>query len=298
MVFRRLLGSWLQNTARQKLREKVVAAAREEIAAAARRSETEEAADREQPCDVGVVCALGIEAGGLHDLLDKLVVTRGYGFVARQGTFKGRQVVVIQSGPGGRAATRATEALLAGHHPRWVISAGFAGGLDPKLKRRDLLMADGLVDESGKRLAVDLKVDPEALAQTPGVHVGRLLSVDRIVRSPDEKRALGETHQAVAVDMETFAVAEVCREARARFLAIRIVSDGVDEELPPDLRRLMKQQTHLAKLGAVFGTVWRRPSSVKDMLGLKENALVASDRLAKFLASTIEQLAPLPPACT
>jgi len=298
MFLRRLLGSWLQNTARQRLREKVVAAAREEIASAARASETEQAPDRDQPCDVGVVCALGIEAGGLHDLLQGLVVTKGYGFVARQGKLKGRRVVVIQSGPGAAAATRATEALLAGHHPGWVISAGFAGGLDPKLKRHDLLMADGLVDESGKRLAVDLKVDPEALAQTPGVHVGRLLSVDRIVRSPDEKRALGEARGAVAVDMETFAVAEVCREARDRFLAIRIVSDAVDQELPPDLRRLMKPQTPVRKLGAVFGTVWKRPSSVKDMLGLKENALVASDRLAKFLASTIEQLGPLPPACT
>jgi hypothetical protein len=32
------------------------------------------------------------------------------------------------------------------------------------------------------------------------------------------------------------------------------------------------------------------------MWKLKEDALVASDRLAKFLASTIEQLVPLPPA--
>jgi adenosylhomocysteine nucleosidase len=58
---------------------------------------------------------------------------------------------------------------------------------------------------------------------------------------------------------------------------------------------LAKQKTRTAKLGAVVGAAWRRPSSVKDMWKLKEDALLASDRLAKFLASTIGQLIPPPP---
>ncbi|MFY9342078.1 MAG: hypothetical protein WAT39_06300 [Planctomycetota bacterium] len=42
--------------------------------------------------------------------------------------------------------------------------------------------------------------------------------------------------------------------------------------------------------GAVVGTLWRRPSSVKDMWKLKETALLAADGLAKFLAGLIMQL--------
>ena len=297
MLFRSLLGNWLRNAARQKIREQVVQTAREKLSEAAEGPHAEESADHDQRCDVGVVFALGVEAGGLEDLLEHVVRIRGDGFVVRRGLLKGRKVIVIQSGPGRAAAARATRTLLSGHQPQWIISAGFAGGLSPQVKRHDLLMADSLADITGHRLTIDLKIDPAALAQTPGVHVGRLLTVDRIIRLPQEKRTLGQEHQALAVDMESFAVAQACREAEVRLLAIRIISDAVDDQLAADVQRLLEQGTPAAKLGAVIGTVWNRPSSVKDMFKLRENALLASDRLAKFLTSTIEQLVPLPPAC-
>jgi len=74
-------------------------------------------------------------------------------------------------------------------------------------------------------------------------------------------------------------------------LAIRIVSDAVDDALPGDVGRIAHQKSLAAKFGAVVGAVWNRPSSVKDMLRLKEDALIASGRLARFLVSVIEQLA-------
>ena len=292
MVYRFILGNWLRNAAGQKIREKVVQTAREEFAEAAREPQADEPAEPQRPCDVGVVFALKIEAGGLEDLLDGVTKTRGEEFLALDGHLKGRRVVAVVSGPGERAARLATEALLDGHDPRWVISAGFAGGLSDQVSRHDLLMADTLANAAGQRLAIDLKVDPTSLAQMPGVHVGRLLTVDRIIRLPAEKRSLGDQHQALAVDMESFTVADVCRQRRVRFLSVRVISDSVNDELPPDVQRLMDQKTRPAKLGAVIGAVWNRPSSVKDMLRLKENAIIASDRLAGFLASTIQQLVP------
>ena len=296
-MFRHLLRGWFQRAAREKLREKVVEAARHKVdEATCGDVEAEQGAGQRAPCDVGVVFALGIESGGLEDLLEKAVTIRGHGFVARRGRLHGRNVVVIRSGPGRQAAARATEALIDGHHSEWIISSGFAGGLSAELARHDILMADTIVECGGDRLSIDLRVDPESLRRTPGVHVGPLLTGDRVVRLPGEKRELGKKHQALAVDMETYAVADVCRRRQSRFLAVRVIGDAVDEELAPEVRGLLKQQSPAAKLGAVLGAVWRRPSSVKDMVRLRENALVASDRLAKFLAATIDQLVPLPPA--
>ena len=163
MVLRWVVRNWLGNLARQKVRQTVVEAAREKLAEAAEAPETEEPDSEERPCDVGVVFALGIEAGGLEDLLEGAIHIRAYGFAVRQGGLRGRHVVVVQSGAGAAAAAHATEALLSGHHPQWVISAGFAGGLSPELKRHDLVMADGLVAADGRRLSIDLKVDPAAL---------------------------------------------------------------------------------------------------------------------------------------
>jgi adenosylhomocysteine nucleosidase len=291
MVFRSLVRNWLQTTARDRIHEAVSEEARRRFS---ERPEQSEAPDEDDDvrCDVGLVFALGIESGCLEDLLENVVSVRGNGFTAKRGTYRGRRVVLILSGSGAEAAAGATEALIEGHRPEWIIAAGFAGGLQPELQRHHMLMADGLLDRSGNRLAVDLKVDPEALRQTPGLHVGPLLSAVEVVREPEQKAALGREHGALAVDLESFAVGEVCSRRAARLLAVRVVSDPVDERMPDDVQKLSQPKTELRRWGAAVGTVWRRPSSFKDMMQLKENALVSSERLAKFLAGIIEQLAP------
>jgi adenosylhomocysteine nucleosidase len=241
-------------------------------------------------CHVGLVFALSIEAGGLVDQMTGVVHINGAGFVAREGGFGGRRLVLIESGLGREAAARGTRALLIGHKPRWVISAGFAGGLHPSLRQGDILMANEIADLTGRRLAIDFKIAPDALARTPGLHVGRLLTVDSIVREPAEKQALGELHGALAVDMESSAVAEVCRDERVKFLSVRVISDAVDHELPADVDHLVRQKSTLGRIGAVTGAIVRRPGSVKDMWQLKEDAIAASDRLAKFLTGIVPQL--------
>lgn len=288
MAFQFLLKSWLEGMVRQKVQETVLHAAQEHVQGAAKQAE--EAAT--QPCHVGLVFALGIEAGGLEDLMGGAVTTQGDGFSLRQGILGGRRIAVALSGAGRAKAAKAADALIAGHRPQWIISAGFAGGLDAKLHRHDLLMADHVADMAGNQLTIDLQVDPAALRAAPQVHVGRLLTADHVIRTPAEKEALGRQYHALAVDMETFAVAEVCRQRQVRFLAVRVINDPADEELPHDVEHLLAQKSGAAVLGAALGAIWRRPASFKDMMKLKEHALVASDRLAKFLAGVIEQLAP------
>lgn len=243
------------------------------------------------PCDVGFVFALGIESGGLVDMLANRIVTQAAEAVIRQGELDGRTLVIVEAGVGSLAAARGTQSLLAGHRPAWVISAGFAGGLDPRLKRGDIVMADSLESPDGRRLTIDLKM-PTASVQAKGLHVGRIVTSDSLLHRPADKRALGERRQALAVDMESWTVGEVCRQAKTRFLAVRIISDAVDDELPADIEGLARQRSRAGRAGAVAGAIFRRPSSIKDMLKLKEEALIASDRLARFLAGVVAQLAP------
>ncbi len=289
MPLTHLLRSWLAGLARQKIQQTVVSAAEQHLHGSA--GETASCDDVPlKPCDLGVVFALGIESGGLEDLLADVVAVEGHGFTAKRGTLEGHVVALAIAGTGREAAARATEAMITGHSPQWILSAGFAGGLQPELARNDMVMVDSVADTAGHQLALDLKIDRESLAKTPHVHLGRLLTVDQIVRLPEKKRELGRQYDALAVDMETFAVAEVCRRRQVPFLAVRVISDTVDEQLPADLEKLMQPKSPATQLGAALGTVWRRPSSVKDLYRLRENALLASDHLAKFLAAMVAQL--------
>ncbi|MHB8897475.1 MAG: phosphorylase family protein [Thermoguttaceae bacterium] len=295
MVLRYVLRQWLGVLAQRTVRETVMNAARESMQQTAEAAQQQAEDPSLQRCDIGVVFALGIEAGGLEDRLSDVMTIRSPGIAVRRGRLGSRSLALAQSGPGYEAAARATSALISAHDPSWIFSAGFAGGLNAKLRKHDILMASEVAGPDGRRLLLDLKVDPAALAASPGVHVGTLLSTDHIVRLPDEKRQLGERHEALAVDMETIAVAEICRREKVPLIAVRIISDAVDDALPGDIGRLIRQKTIVRKAGAVVGAVMNRPGSVKDMLQLKEDALLASDKLARFLESMIRQLAPALP---
>ena len=242
--------------------------------------------------DFGVVFALSQESGCFVDMLSDVRVTRGDGFVARRGLLGERGVVVMESGPGRQRAARATHALIDAYRPRFVVASGFAGGLDARVKRHDLVAADSLVDIEGRELALDPATLAPWLDETPRLHRGRLLTVDRIIRRAEEKRQLGEKHHALAVDMESFAVAEVCRERAVPVLIVRAISDAADDELPRDIGHLLSRKTFAGQLGAAVGSVFRRPGAMKDLFHLHQTALESSARLAKFLAALCTHHAP------
>ena len=152
------------------------------------------------------------------------------------------------------------------------------------------MMPNEITDTEDNRLKVGLKLEADTIAASPGLHSGRLLTVDELIRTRAEKEHLGQAHHALGCDMETMAVAQACRDEKVRFLSVRVISDSLDDELPKEIERLMDQKSLASKLGAATGAVFNRPSSVKDMWQLKEQALKSSDRLGKFLTGTIAQL--------
>jgi adenosylhomocysteine nucleosidase len=289
-----LLQAWLRQTAQQSARNAAVEAMRRGTTGHAGQGQAFEqshgvpTADL-PPCHVGVVFALGIEAGALEDRLVGKINIQGGRFSARQGGLKGRGVVVVHSDIGRENAARATETLIAGHKPKWIISAGLAGGLQPQVKRSDIVMADAILGETGERLAIDLHFSPDQKA-IPGLHIGPLLTVDEVVFRAERKRQLGERFGALAVDMETWGVAEVCRRDKQRFLSVRVISDVLDEELPSEVERLVKKKGTARRVGAAAGSILRRPSAVKDLWHFRSTALQCAERLAKFLEGVIEQL--------
>ena len=281
MVLRYLVQTWLSNAAKNKLRDAALHSVRDQLAQAA---EVQPVAGP-QPCHVGLVFALGIESGCTEDAMEGMVTINGEGFVAREGALRGRRTVLIRSGPGRPNAARATEVLIDGHKPDIVISAGFAGALCPELKRNDILIADQLVDCNDSEMPVELPAGLLAATSQPGMHRGSLLTNDGVVRLPSDRQRLFQRWGAMAVEMETFAVAQVCRQRQTPFASIRVINDTSDEILPNDVEHLLSQKSGAAQLGAALGSIWRRPASAKDMYQLRENALVASLRLAKFLTA-------------
>lgn len=287
MLLRTLVENWVRQTAQEQLFQ----AARQTLQPGPAET-AETSALPPPPCQIGIIFALGIEAGGLVDKLEGMQRHRHSDLlVEHTGWIERRRVTLVQSGVGRAAAAAATTWLLHTQRPDWIISAGFAGALVPELHRGHVLLADEVTDLENHRLPVELNVDRDSLAASPSLHVGRLVTVDELIRSQEKKRELAESSNAVACDMETHAVVATCQAAGTPCLSVRIISDGCEEELPPEIETLLDQKSLAAKFGAAAGAIFRRPSSIKDMWQLHEDALRASDRLARFLCGTIVQLA-------
>jgi adenosylhomocysteine nucleosidase len=289
MMLRWLISEYAGQFLRQKLRDRVS----EKLQPEPPQEEQEESAEPEEPLpppEVLLLFALPVESQGVVDRLERAKKTRFGKLREHTGLWKQRPVLVAETGMGMTAARRSAESLLDCYRPAWVVSAGFAGGLQDGIARGDLVMADRVAAAGGGEWSIGLKLSEEAVRATPGLRTGRVLTVDRLIRSPEEKRRLGSEHQAIACDMETAAIAQVCRERKVRFLSVRLISDAVDDTLPPDVEWLVQQKTAAGKLGAATGALFRRPGAAKDFWRLYEEAAGSSKRLASFLGGVLPQL--------
>lgn len=236
--------------------------------------------------DIGIVYATGIEIGPFLERCDRIRKYTGGRFTFRGARLGDIRIAFVQCGMGAANARLGTRTLLDGHSPKWIVSAGFSGALRPELKIGDIVVGNSLVDERDHELSIDLKMESNPAT---GLHVGRLLMADHLVRTAAEKRALGERHAALAVDMESLAIAETCRDAKVRCLAIRSISDDLSADLPPEILSMVGD-TGSVRLGAALASIWKRPGSIKDMWRLRELAGAAAHRLASFLEGVVVQL--------
>ncbi|MFM1995799.1 MAG: 5-methylthioadenosine/S-adenosylhomocysteine nucleosidase [Planctomycetota bacterium] len=226
----------------------------------------------------GIVFAMPIEADAFARCVHEVVVIEAAGLTFQAGQVAGRSIAWCVGGAGEAAAAKAARLLIAGHRPRLVVSAGFAGGLDPDLVRglvlepvRSLREAGGPPLELGLRSAPALPFGPSAAADPTGPSI---VTVAEVVTSPAAKRALATKTGAVLVDMETYAVAEAARDAGLPCAALRVVSDTAGQELPREVTALARPQSGMRRLGVALGAIGRRPRAALDLWQLWENAVV------------------------
>jgi len=231
----------------------------------------------------GIVFALAVEADAFERLAEGRREVRGSRLTFHTGRVAGRQVAWCVSGVGAVAAEAATRQLIAGHRPRCVITAGFAGALDADIPRGSVIRACRTV-RADDATAIDLaRLDPAAAPLT-------IVSVDGVVPTVEAKRALAARTGGQAVDMETHAVARVATLAGLACHSVRVVSDDARESLPAEVAGFAAARSPLRRLGAVVGAVGRRPAVARDVWRLWERAVVDSKTLAAAVADLIGRL--------
>jgi adenosylhomocysteine nucleosidase len=230
---------------------------------------------------IGIMSALHEElAAVLADMPDEQrVLVAGRDFWV--GHWQGHAIVAVLSRIGKVAAATTATVMLERFGVDALVFTGAAGGLGPGVRVGDVVVARGFIQHDmdasplfprhevplyGRALfeadavlslqlaeaaqqvlqAAERHLDPETLAQfqlsSPKVHQGLIVSGDRFVSTHAESQALRQDlPEALAVEMEGAAVAQVCLDYGVPFAAVRTISDRADDTAHTDFNRFIRE---------------------------------------------------------
>lgn len=176
------------------------------------------------------------------------------------------------SGMGGPAAAAGARALISSGAAA-LVSFGLAGGLDPLLRPGDICMPREIraANVPAVAAAVAWRERLSAAVQTrmPGARIfdGDLFSHSSPVASAEAKAALHAGTGALAVDMESFAIAEVAATRALPFVAVRVIVDCAADRLPSLILRGSDPYGRIRAPALLAGLV-RAPSELAELMRL------------------------------
>lgn len=185
------------------------------------------------------------------------------------GHLAGHEVVVVLSRIGKVAAATTATLLLSEFEVSRIVFTGTAGGLAPGVNVGDIVVADTLLQhdmdasplfprhevplygrdrfETDAAMSHHLADASRAVLDDFGatqarVHRGLVVSGDRFVSERAENDALcARLPDALAVEMEGAALAQVCHDFGVPFAVVRTVSDRADDSAHVDFNRFVAE---------------------------------------------------------
>lgn len=200
------------------------------------------------------------------------------------------RLLLAYSGAGPTNATVAAELLVAKGASR-LISWGCAAALGASLKPGDLILADKLIDAENNEMAINADWHSYAnhlLAKFVIVTPGCLGESVSIVSTSTDKKQLHFLTGAVALDMESIAIAKVAKQYTLSFLAIRVIVDPVEMNLPLAINHSLNDQGEIV-LKKLLLFLFLHPAELPGLIKLGLNFNAAKKTL-KSVAKHLDRL--------
>ena len=192
------------------------------------------------------------------------------------------EVVAAQTGIGIRAAARAVERVLDSAAIDHVVVVGVAGGIGASVAIGDLVVPEVVVDlDTGARFR------PARLGETPPR--GTLLTSDGLLTDP-AAFARFDREGAVAIDMETAAVAAVCERRGCPWSVFRSISDHTSDGSIDQAVFGMTGPDGEAKPVAVARFVLTQPWRIPQLARLARGLNLATNTAASAAVRALETL--------
>ena len=190
---------------------------------------------------IGIIVAMSKELDLLLPLLQDSEESRMSGFVFHRGKMGRHDVMVMQCGIGKVNAAMGALTLVNAFLPDFIINSGVAGGADQSVNVMDVVAGErvayhdvwcGPESELGRVQGLPLYFEGakrllKFLPDRSDIHKGLICSGDQFIGTMESiDKIKGNFPDALAVDMESGAIAQVCYVNHVPFLALRVISDS------------------------------------------------------------------------
>ncbi len=223
---------------------------------------------------IGIIGAMDSE---VDNLIARMAQTSTTDYAGRRfvtGTLAGKDVVVVQSGIGKVAAAITAQMLIDRYGVGALLNTGMAGGLDPRLAVKDLVVGTdalqhdfdltafghvrGYIGGGGDdtvptRFTADAGLVDQALAAAAQVLptgskaiTGTIASGDIFVDDSSLKAVLRDEFGAAAAEMEGAAIAQTAAANGVPFLILRTISDLAEHDASVSFDELERYAGQLA----------------------------------------------------
>lgn len=197
-----------------------------------------------------------------------------------------RDWLLIESGMGRCAIERALEWAFRYMKPDCILSAGFAGSLDERLRVGQVCLGEhymsyaGPLPTAGRTPGLQNPTGPtlERFRSPRRLAHARVVTVELV----QNKRALHEElgGASMLVDMETYYAAAAAAKRRVPFVSMRSVSDSLDDAIDFDVEVLTDAHGHIV-ISRVVRQVVQAPRILVPLLSAWKRSRVAGAALAE-----------------
>lgn len=193
---------------------------------------------------IGIIVAMGKELKLLLNLIENRKENECNGYRIYSGTIGQHEVFAMQCGIGKVNAAVGTLSLIDAYAPELVINTGVAGGADLSVGQMDIVAGKAIAyhdvwcgpnTEYGRVEGFPLyfhssekvlNIVETLKDECDGIRFGLICSGDKFIATAEEVAAI-KSHfpEALAVDMESASIAQVCHLKDVPVFALRVISD-------------------------------------------------------------------------
>lgn len=197
------------------------------------------------------------------------------------------ELIVLLTGVGGRRAWAEATKVIWDGNVDVCISSGLAGALREKHRPGDVLAAKEIHATNWEKVIPSDSTLLKIATACGAKLVDAFHSVDRVLVHSSEKFELGA--KADAVEMESGDIMLEAIAFGARVIAIRAISDAVEEDLPVDFNRVMSESGEVS-LTKILSQAAAHPGSIPALIRFGWQSRNAAEKLAIVLDACIQRL--------